>query len=88
MYKRQNKDWFKDVNVTEAHIMVMRKTLEHSLRWAYNIMNEFYMKGPQYLIARALLKTFLLYVKWKTRNIDDIIAKRFKAKLSAKTAIT
>ncbi len=84
----KNKDWFKDVNVTEAHIMVMRKTLEHSLRWAYNIMNEFYMKGPQYLIARALLKTFLLYVKWKTRNIDDIIAKRFKAKLSAKAAIT
>lgn len=80
----KNKDWFKDIHVTRAHIEVMVACLKHSLKWAYDIMNSFYMKGPQYVLARALLKLFLLYVKWKTRDLEKLIASRFGVQLGSR----
>jgi hypothetical protein len=47
----------------------MLKTLYHSLYWAEDIMNRFYMRGARYLPARILLKAFMRYVKHKVDNL-------------------
>jgi radical SAM superfamily enzyme YgiQ (UPF0313 family) len=66
----KNKDWFTDVKVTNEHIEVMRRCLWHSIYWAEDIINKFYLNKPAAMPLRVLIKAFLKYVKWKGKTIE------------------
>jgi len=66
-------DWFTRVKIGDEHIEVMKRCLEHALYWASDIMSKFYLRGPRRAPLRWMLKLFLAYVRWRTRNIDKKI---------------
>ena len=66
----KNRDWFTDVKVTDEHIEVMRKCLWHSVRWAEEIIESFYLKEPYHRPLKWLLKMFLGYVKRRAREVE------------------
>jgi len=49
---------------------VMRKCLWHSVRWAEEIIEKFYLRKPHYAPLRLLLKMFLNYVKRRARSVE------------------
>ncbi len=69
---KKNK-WFLRDNITPEHIEVMLKTLHHTLYWAEDIINKFYLKEPYMLPVRLGLKFFLRYVKWKINKYRPMI---------------
>jgi len=66
----KNKDWFSEVHVSNEHIEVMRRCLWHSVRWAEEIIDKFYLEKPQYYPLKLLLKAFLKYVRHKGREAE------------------
>jgi len=64
----KNRDWFKRVHLKREHLEVMRACLLHSLNWAEDILNKFYMRSPLHLPVKLLLRAFLMYVKIKSRK--------------------
>lgn len=66
----KNKDWFTDVKITDEHIGVMRRCLWHSIYWAEDIINRFYLNKPTTAPLKFLLKTFIKYAKWKGKIIE------------------
>jgi len=66
----KNKDWFTDVKVRDEHIEVMRKCLWHSVEWAEEIIEKFYLRKPHQTPLRLLLKMFLNYVKRRARSVE------------------
>ncbi len=65
--------WFMRDHIIPEHIEVMMKTLRHTLYWAEDIINKFYLKEPYLLPVRLGLKLFLKYVKWKVKKLRPII---------------
>lgn len=65
----KKKDWFLKDHIKPEHVEVLKKTLEHTLYWAEDIINKMYLKEPFLLPVRIGLKMFIKYVKWKTRRI-------------------
>ncbi|MCS7126638.1 MAG: B12-binding domain-containing radical SAM protein [Aigarchaeota archaeon] len=72
----KNKDWFTEVKVKDEHIEVMRRCLWHSIRWAEDIINRFYLKNPSQAPLRFLIKVFLRYVKWKGKSVEKSLGLR------------
>ena len=66
----KNKNWFTDVEVRDDHIEVMRRCLWHSVRWAEDIMDHFYLNKIHYAPVKQMLKLFLRYVKMKVRAYE------------------
>ncbi|MEN2974929.1 MAG: radical SAM protein [Candidatus Caldarchaeales archaeon] len=66
----KDKDWFTEVKIKDEHIEVMRRCLWHSIYWAEDIMNRFYLKKAGYSPLRFMIKLFLKYVKWKGRSVE------------------
>ena len=66
----KNRDWFTDVKVRDEHIEVMRRCLWHSVRWAEDIIENFYLKKSRYQPLKWLLKMFLAYVRRKGRAVE------------------
>ncbi len=66
----KNKNWFTDVEVRDEHIEVMRRCLWHSVRWAEEIIETFYLREPYHRPLKWLLKMFLGYVKRKARETE------------------
>jgi len=56
--------------ITEAHVEVMWRALQHSLHWGEDIAFKMYLKSPKHLPLRLLFRAFLLYVKSKTMEIE------------------
>ncbi len=65
----RNRDWFRKNMVRDEHIEVMLKTLHHTLYWAEDIMNKYYLKEKHHAPLRLALKLFMKYVKWKIRKV-------------------
>ncbi len=65
----KNRDWFRKSLVQPEHIEVMKKCLFHTLYWANDIMNKFYLKEPYLAPVRLGIKLFIKYVKWKVNKI-------------------
>ncbi len=56
---------------TKEHAEAMRLAFWHTVRWAQDIIENFYMKGPQYLLVRLILRLFLWYAVRKMKNIEQ-----------------
>lgn len=69
-------DWFTRVNVRDEHIELMKRCLYHSLHWAGDIVDKFYLKGLAHAPLRWLIKLFLRYVKWKAKKVEKKLEAR------------
>ncbi|MEM4594007.1 MAG: radical SAM protein, partial [Zestosphaera sp.] len=69
----KDRDWFRKNAIRREHIDVMLKTLHHSIYWAEDIMNKFYIKESKYLPVRILLKAFIRYVKYKVNKLRPLL---------------
>lgn len=58
----------------------MRRCLWHSVKWAEEIIEKFYLKGWHKFPLKLMLKLFLRYVRWK--------AKSFEGKMGLKPVVT
>ena len=83
----KNKDWFRRNAIKEEHIEVMMKTLDHSLYWAEDIMNKFYLKESYLFPVRLGLRLFINYVRYKANklrpNLEKILLEGEEAKATA-----
>jgi len=69
---RAEKDgWIIKYNLMPEHIELLKKMFEHSIYWAKDIVNHFYLKGPQYWPVRAAVNYFINYVEKKVRALYD-----------------
>lgn len=75
----KNRDWFRRNLLTPEHEEVLRKILAHSLYWAEDILNKYYLKDPRSFLVRLGVKLFIKYVEWKTRSITEKIEAALKA---------
>ena len=66
----KDRNWFTTVKVKDEHIEVMRRCLWHSLKWAEEIIDKFYLKGASSYPLKLMLKVFLRYVKRKARSVE------------------
>ncbi len=65
---KKNK-WFLREHIRREHIDVMYKCFEHTIYWAEDIINKFYLKEPYLFPVRMGLKLFIKYAKRKVREI-------------------
>lgn len=75
----KNRDWFRRNMVKREHVDVLIKCLEHTLKWAEDIMSRYYLKEPYLLPVKLGLKYFIRYVKWKVKRIMPKIEQMFRA---------
>lgn len=61
--------WFLREHIKREHIDVMLKAFEHSIYWAEDIMNKFYMKDKYLYPVRLGLKIFMRYAKYKIKQV-------------------
>ncbi|BDR92155.1 B12-binding domain-containing radical SAM protein [Vulcanisaeta souniana] len=86
---RAEKDgWIIKYNLMPEHIELMKKMFEHSIYWAKDIVNHFYLRGPQYWPVRAAVNYFINYVEGRVRSmyerLDQIAAEIKDRKLVSK----
>lgn len=55
----KNRDWFRSINLTREHAELMIAMLRHTIRWARDIINTFYLKGLRVAPTKLLLNFFL-----------------------------
>lgn len=65
----KNRELFHKNLVRLEHVEVMKKCLYHTLNWAEDIMNKFYLKEAHLLPVRLSLKLFIRYIKWRVNRI-------------------
>lgn len=66
----KNQNWFLEKDFIPEHYEVMRRCLWHSVRWAEEIIDKFYMKSWKYLPVAWALKFFLRYASYKGRWVE------------------
>jgi len=69
----KNMDWFRKHRIKEEHIEIMLKTLYHSLYWAEDIVNNFYLKEPHMYPVRLGIKILIKYIRFKARQVKPAI---------------
>jgi len=69
---KKNK-WFLRDHIKREHIEVMYKCFEHTVYWAEDIINKFYLKDPYLLPVKMGLKLFLKYAKRRVRKVAERI---------------
>lgn len=80
----KDKDWFTNVKMTDEHIEVMRRCLWHSVRWAKDIIEHFYLRKPHHLPLRLILRMFLSYAERKGRKVErELALKPIKVQVAA-----
>ncbi|MCX8188021.1 MAG: B12-binding domain-containing radical SAM protein [Nitrososphaeria archaeon] len=67
----KNKEWFTEVKLKDEHIEVMRICLWHTVRWAEDIIDKFYLRKRHHVLIKYALKIFLKYVKMKARAVEE-----------------
>ncbi|WP_448577303.1 B12-binding domain-containing radical SAM protein [Thermosphaera sp.] len=65
-------DWFIREHLKREHVEALLKIYNHSIYWAEDIMNKYYLKSPANLPVRILLKLFMRYAR---RQISKYIEK-------------
>lgn len=55
--------WFWRDHLREEHLVILYKCFNHTIKWAEEIMNTFYLKGLQSAPIRFVLKFFMWYAK-------------------------
>lgn len=68
--KLKHGGWFLREHLREGHVEVMRKCLWHSIKWAEDILNKFYLKEARYFLPRLAIKAFISYVRWRAREVE------------------
>mgnify|MGYP000026368872 CR=1 FL=1 len=69
----KNLDWFRRKNVKQEHIEVLLKTFYHTLHWAEEIMDKYYLRGARMVPLRIMLKFFMKYVKYRVEKFKPLI---------------
>ncbi len=67
------KDWFRKHNIGREHIDVMLKTFYHTVYWAEEILEKFYLREPYLVPVKLGLKLFIQYVKWRMSKLKPEI---------------
>ncbi|MEM2757389.1 MAG: radical SAM protein [Sulfolobales archaeon] len=65
----KSKDWFKKHYITSEHIDLMLKIMQHTIYWAEDIMNKYYVKEPHLAPVRLGLKLLMQYIKWRVNKV-------------------
>lgn len=68
------------MTVTPEHAEAMRVAFWHTVRWAQDIVSNFYMRGAKYLPLRLVLKFFLWLATKKMLSLERELLKYFKGK--------
>ncbi len=68
------------MHLTPEHAEALRVAFWHTVRWAEDIITNFYMRGLRYEPVKMLLKIFLWFAKMKMRNMERSLLPRFMGK--------
>ncbi len=77
-YIKAEKDgWLVKYNLLPEHIELLKRTFEHSVRWARDIVNRFYLNKASHFLVRLAVNYFINYVERKVRmlykRLDEIV---------------
>ena len=68
---------------TPEHAEAMRLAFWHTVRWARDIIENFYLRGPQYLPIKVILRFFLWYATRKMKSIERVVISKLNEKTLA-----
>ncbi|ABL87889.1 Radical SAM domain protein [Pyrobaculum islandicum DSM 4184] len=71
--KSEKTGWLDKVNLYPEHIDLLKVVARHSIFWAKDIVNKFYLKGPQYALVKFLINYFISYVEKRIDKIEEDI---------------
>ncbi|MGC8986652.1 MAG: B12-binding domain-containing radical SAM protein [Infirmifilum sp.] len=86
-YLKDREGFIRD-RITEAHLEVMWRALNHSLRWGEDIAFNMYLRSPKYLPVRILFKAFLMYVKARVRELERVLDEKGPEALLPSSTVT
>ncbi len=64
----KNKQFFRKELLDDAHMELYKLCLSHSLRWANNMLREFYLKEPVHAPLRIILQSIITYIQHVTKE--------------------
>lgn len=81
--RADKRGWMQRVNLLPEHIELLRVVFRHSIYWAKDILNRFYLKDSHNVLLRVFLNYFIGYVEKNVKKIDRYI----EAQLSGLTSV-
>ncbi|MFP3483887.1 MAG: radical SAM protein [Caldivirga sp.] len=63
--------WLYRYNLLPEHIELLRVVFRHSVYWARDIVNKFYLRGPLMLPVRIGINYFINYIEKRVKEIED-----------------
>ena len=93
--KADKTGWIVKYNLIPEHIELLRVIFKHSIYWARDIVNHFYLSNPIYLPLRLALNYFINYVERKVKEIEgkleqiieNLKTRKFEKKVEASELI-
>ncbi|MEM1683105.1 MAG: radical SAM protein [Ignisphaera sp.] len=67
------------LNFTHEHAEAMKIAFWHTVRWAEDIINRYYLSKAYLMPVRALLKLFLIYAKKKMKELEKGFISRLES---------
>jgi len=68
--RSEKRGWLDRSSLYPEHIELLRVVFKHSVFWARDIVNRFYLRGPQYFLVKYAVNYFINYVEKKVREIE------------------
>lgn len=65
--------WLDRLNLYPEHLDLLKLVARHSIHWARDIVNRFYLRGMRYALVRFLINYFINYVERKLNEIEDVV---------------
>ncbi len=81
--RADKRGWMQRVNLLPEHIELLRVVFRHSIYWAKDILNKFYLKDSHNVLLKVFLNYFIGYVEKNVKKIDRYI----EAQLSGLTSV-
>lgn len=78
MGSMKERRWFIKDNLKKEHVDALIRMYEHTVFWAEDIINNYYLKNPASYPVRFLLKYFIRYVKKQVNKYIKIIEENIR----------
>ncbi|MEZ0319801.1 MAG: radical SAM protein [Pyrobaculum sp.] len=67
--------WIDKLNLYPEHVDLLKTVARHSIYWAKDIVNKYYLKGAHYVPLKPLISYFISYVEKRLDKIEEDVDK-------------
>ncbi len=74
--KLRDKEWFKEQEMNELHRELLRKCLQHDIKWTKLIAHEYFRGKKSHLLLKPLYYLFFKLIEWRGHRIGVLLEKK------------